>query len=186
MLLLAAVAASLSCPGTHLFAGPRIDVSFEADATERQKLIHARAEFAARPAVVYKIFDSITSYPTLHDWIRQTTLVRTDGNSQEFRVEFAFPWPVGRQWSRVEVRHDGNTIAWKQVDGSLKANRGHIRFTTVDNKTQIDYCAAIDIGLPELWTRSYKEQFIREFLTAADAQARMSEPSSRIVLAVEP
>ena len=94
-------------------------------------------------------------------------------------MKFAFPWPVGRQWSQVEVRHSGNTIFWRQVDGSLKANHGRISFTTVDSEVHIDYRAAIDIGLPELWTQPYKEKFIREFLTAACQQAETTVPRRR-------
>jgi hypothetical protein len=180
------IATGLLCPGPPAIAGPRIEVRFEADATESQKLIHAQAVFDAPRPVVYNIFNRITTYPMLHDWIRETTLVSEGNDSQEFLVKFAFPWPVGRQWSRVEVRHGGKTIFWKQIDGSLRANHGRISFTTADSKVYIDYRAAIDIGLPELWTQSYKEKFIREFLTAACEQAETADAPPVLVLAAEP
>jgi hypothetical protein len=185
ILLLVVLAVSLLCPGTSLFAGPQIEISFEGDTADSQKLIHAQAVFTAPHPVVYNTFDSITTYPKLHDWIRETTLVNEGNDSQEFLVKFAFPWPVGSQWSRVEVRHSGNTIFWRQVDGSLKANHGRISFTTVDSKVHIDYRAAIDIGLPELLTQYYKEKFIREFLIAAYHQAELSVSTPTLVLAAE-
>jgi hypothetical protein len=165
-----------------VFAEPRIEVGFEAGAGDSQKLVHAQAVFPARQSVVYNIFDGITAYPKLHDWIRNTTLVSAGKDSQQFLVKFAFPWPVGRQWSRVEVRHEGNTIFWRQVEGSLKANHGRISFGTVGGDVHIDYRAAIDIGLPELVTQSYKEKFIREFLTAAcDRAEQLSSPAPLVV-----
>ena len=187
MVRLAAVAIVLNCHGTPVFAGPQIEISFEVGAADNQKLVHAQALFTARRSVVYDIFDGITTYPMLHEWIRKTTLVGTGKDSQEFLVEFAFPWPVGRQWSRVEVRHSGNTmILWKQVEGSLKANDGRISFTSSDSEVHIDYRAAIDVGLPELWTQTYKEKFIREFLTAAYEQATATASPAAFVLAAEP
>jgi hypothetical protein len=122
----------------------------------------------------------------LHDWIRETTLVSTDKENREFLVKFVFPWPVVRQWSQVEVRHSGNTIFWRQGDGSLKANHGRISFTTVDSEVHIDYRASIDIGFPELWTQPDKEKFIREFLTAAYEQAITADPQAALALAAEP
>jgi len=178
--------AGLICLAGSVFAEPSIEVTFEADATDSQKLIHAQAVFDAPRTVVYNIFNRITTYPMLHDWVRETTQVSEDHDNQVFLVKFSFPWPVGSQWSRVEVRHRGNTIFWKQVDGSLEANHGRISFTTVDSKVHIDYQAAIDVGLPELWTRSYKEKFIREFLTAAYNQAETAISTPALVLAVEP
>jgi len=186
LLRLIALAIVLNCHGTPVFAEPRIDISFEADAADTQRLVHARAQFAARESVVYDVFDGITTYPMLHEWIRKTTQVSAGKDSQEFLVEFAFPWPVGRQWSHVEVRHSGNTISWKQVEGTLKANHGRISFTSSDSGVDIDYRAAIDVGLPELWTQPYKEKFIREFLTAAAVQANAAGTPATFVLAAEP
>jgi len=185
ILRLCALAVVLNFLTASVFAGPRIDISFEADASDSQKLVHARALFAAQWSVVYDVFNSITDYPMLHEWIRETTLVSSSGEDQEFLVEFKFPWPVGRQWSRVAVNRSGKTISWKQVAGTLKANHGHIRFTSADNEVNIDYRAAIDIGLPELWTKSYKEKFIREFLTAAYEQTRTTASPTTLVLAAE-
>ena len=178
--------AGLICLAGSVFAEPSIEVTFEADATDSQKLIHAQAVFDAPRTVVYNIFNRITTYPMLHDWVRETILVSEDHDSQEFMVKFSFPWPVGSQWSRVEVRHGGNTIFWKQIDGSLRANHGRISFTTADSNVHIDYRAAIDIGLPELLTQSYKEKFIREFLTAAYHQAETTVSTPALVLAAEP
>jgi uncharacterized membrane protein len=186
LLRLMVLAAGILFTGTPVFAGPQIEIRFETDSADSQKLIHAQAVFAVPQPVIYNIFNCITTYPQLHDWVRETTRVNEDHHTQVYLVKFSFPWPVGSQWSRVEVRHNGNTIFWKQVDGSLEANHGRISFTTVDSKVHLDYRAAIDVGLPELWTRSYKEKFIREFLTAAYNQAETTVSTSTLLLAVEP
>jgi uncharacterized membrane protein len=182
-----ALATVLNCLASPVVAGPLIEVSFEADAADRQKLVHAQAVFQSSQSTVYNIFNDITGYPQLHDWIRETTRLGTGKDSQVYLVKFAFPWPVGREWSRVEVHRSGNTIYWEQLDGTLKANHGRISFTSSDGDVHIDYRAAIDIGLPESWTQSYKEKFIREFLTAACERAQTATtPAATLLLANRP
>ena len=180
------LAIAFICLGGPVLAAPRIEVSFEADAADTQKLVRARAAFPTRQSIVYNIFNSISAYPVLHPWIQETTLVGENPRTQEFLVKFTFPWPVGQQWSRVEVRRSGKTIFWKQLEGSLRANHGRISFTAADGKVFIDYRAAIDIGLPELWTQAYKEKFIREFLTAAYERAEAAAAPAALALAIEP
>ncbi len=188
VVLLALFVVSMAFPGTVLRAAPQIDVSFETDSAVTQKLVRARAEFPAERSTVYAIFNGVTAYPRLHDWIRETTLVSTGRNAREYLVKFAFPWPAGSQWSRVEVQHKGNAIYWKQVDGSLRANHGRISIETVNGRVHIDYLAAIDIGLPELWTQSYKKKFVTEFLSAVCDRAEKASATTNLVLtsAVEP
>jgi len=164
-------AAGLACLAVPVEAAPTIDISFETDAVTGQKLVRAQAVFPASVPVAYAIFDAIGAYPRLHDWIRETTLVSCGKGVQEFLVQFRFPWPVGRQWSRVEVHKNGGTISWTQLEGSLKANNGQISFEAAGDNVRVDYRAVIDVGLPDALTRSYKKQFITEFLTAAGVQA---------------
>jgi len=186
ILLIVVTTAGLFSHASPVIAGPRIEVSFEPDTAGNQKLIHAQAEFAAQWTNVYNTFECITTYPMLHDWIRKTTLVNTGKDSREYLVEFTFPWPVGSQWSRVEVTFSGNTIFWKQLEGSLQANHGRIRFTSTGSEVHIDYRAAMDIGLPEIWTKSYKVKFVREFLTAAYEHSKAAEMPSALMLTAEP
>jgi hypothetical protein len=181
LLRLVLLAASLA--GAQAFAGPQIDIGFEAGAAGEQKLIHASAVFPAGRNVVYSIFDAINDYPMLHEWIHQTTRIGGGDDSEVYQVEFDFPWPVGRQWSRVEVRHSGNAIVWRQTDGSIKANHGRIEFIAQGDTVKIDYLAAIDIGLPEVLTQPYKKQFVTEFLFAARKQAGRMESAPPLALA---
>jgi len=138
--------------------------------------------------VTRAIFSAISAYPQLHHWIRKSTLVGRRGDLEVYVVRFRFPWPVGQQWSRVEVFERGNSISWRQTEGTLKANHGRISFHKVRNRVRVDYSAAIDVGLPELWTRSYKKQFITEFMTAASelAESGSSQASIAAPLAAEP
>jgi uncharacterized membrane protein len=186
LLRLILLAIAVICVGEPVLAAPRIEVSFEPGAADSQKLVRARAVFPTEQSILYDVFNSITAYPMLHHWIEETTLISADKSKQEFLVKFAFPWPVGQQWSRVEVRRTAKAIFWKQLEGSLRANHGRISFTTADAKVFIDYRAAIDIGLPELWTQSYKEKFIREFLTAAYERAEAAATPAALALAAEP
>lgn len=159
--------AGMACVNTCLKAEPRIDISFESSPAGDRKLLRAYAVFPGSYSVVFNVFKAISAYPSLHQWIENTTVVSKSGKRHEFNVEFKFPWPVGQRWSRVGVRFDGNTIFWVQLEGNLEANSGSISFLSRDNKVLIDYRAAIDIGLPDLLTQSYKKKFVREFLQAA-------------------
>jgi hypothetical protein len=168
----ALVATLLASATRPALAEAEIEVSFEADAGSRQALVRAEALFPVRSASVKQVFASITAYPELHDWIRDTRLISTSANTEEFRVDFRFPWPVGKQWSRVEVRrHGDDAIEWRQIDGSLKANRGRIVLTSRDGKAHVDYQAAIDVGLPEAVSRHHKKKFVAEFLGAVYERA---------------
>lgn len=179
---------ALALVGAILYVAPvsadaAIDVSFETGDRDEQKLVHARALFPASGPAVEGVFDRIAAYPELHQWIDATEEVRNDVGVREFVVNFDFPWPVGRQWSRVEVRRVGDAIVWKQVDGTLKANHGCIRFALEAGAVAIDYRAAIDIGLPERLTRSYKVKFVTEFLTAVREKAKSLDRTATLALA---
>ena len=176
-------AAGLTCLVAPVAAAAKIDIGFETDTATGRNLVHAQAAFPANESVIRAVFSAIAAYPRLHDWIRETTLVSCSNDVQEFLVQFRFPWPVGRQWSRVEVREAGDTISWKQLAGSLKANDGEISFHAVDDEVRIDYRASIDVGFPDLWTRSYKKQFIAEFLTAAGDLAQSAGTRAALALA---
>lgn len=184
LLSLLAVAASLSGTVRPVLAEPDIEISFERDGTSAHSLIRAEALFPAPGADIQRVFAAISAYPELHDWIRATQLVRKTTQGEEFMVEFEFPWPVGKQWSRVEVRRRGSTtIEWHQIEGSLKANQGRIAFSTRSGAAHIDYRAVIDVGFPDALTRPYKKRFVSEFLGAVYQQARTSGTAKAIALA---
>lgn len=81
----------------------------------------------------------------------------------EFRVPLA-DWPPVVERRGPPQREYGLVEA---AEGTLKANHGRISFTSAASEVHIDYFAAIDVGLPESWSHSYKKKLIREFLTAA-------------------
>lgn len=171
ILRIAALTTAAALPAATALAAPPVDIAFETNADYDGKLVRAQTVFPAAGGAVYSVFDSIMHYPQLHDWIRETVHLATNGDTREFLVQFRFPWPVGAQWSRVEVRRNHNEIVWKQLDGSLVANHGSIRFESSGGNVSIDYRAAIDVDLPELWTRAFKKKFITEFLGAAYARS---------------
>ena len=184
LLSLLAVAASLTGTVRPVLAEPDIEISYERDDSSADSLIRAEALFPVRSSDIQRVFAAISAYPELHDWIRSTRLVRKTVQGEEFLVEFAFPWPVGKQWSRVEVRrHADNSIEWHQIDGSLKANRGRIAFSTRGGAAHIDYRAVIDVGFPDALTRPYKKRFVSEFVGAVYQEARSRSSSTAIALA---
>lgn len=184
LLWLAALGAALGCSVQGALAGPDIDISFEGPDANGQRVIHARALFPVAGAEVQRVFEAIGDYPSLHDWIDSARLVASDAHSEQFLVEFRFPWPVGRQWSRVEVRRQGeHAIEWHQVEGSLKANHGRIAFASRGADAHIDYRAVIDVGLPEPLSRPYKKRFVSEFLDAVHLQASTAGTLTGVALA---
>ena len=184
LLLLVALAAGLAGTMSSALAEPDIEISFERDGTSAQRLIHAEALFPLQGTDIHRVFAAITAYPELHDWIRATRRVGKTPYGEQFLIDFEFPWPVGKQWSRVEVRRHGDSaIEWHQVEGSLKANRGRIAFSTRNGAAHIDYRAVIDVGFPDAFTRPYKKRFVSEFLGAVYHEARTPSATTDIALA---
>ena len=186
--LLASLTGADRCAAADAGGGstaPQIDVSFDRDALSGHELIRAQAQFPAREPAVFAVFAAITEYPRLHAWIHDTTQVPAAGaDRQEFLIEFKFPWPVGRRWSRIAVRRQGRTrIAWHQIDGSLELNRGHIAFDARAGHVHIDYQASIGVGVPDAWTRHYKRRFVSEFLNAVYQQAVAADRTSGLTVA---
>ena len=148
-------------------AAPQIDIEFETDQATGQEWIHAKANCHAREAPAYEAFNAIVDYPALHHWIRNTKAENEENSDhQEFLIEFDFPWPVGKQWSRVQIQQGDSVISWTQVDGSLNINRGRIAIAEYEGQAHVDYRAILDVGYPDAFTRGYKEQFVTEFLIA--------------------
>ena len=153
-------------------AEPNIEVSFEADSDTGAAMIHADARLPEALSTVKCIFTAIAAYPSLHDWIEDAELLEVDGQTEVYMVRFKFPWPVGRHWSRVRVWYEGeNSVAWRQIEGSLGANHGQVTFSTRQRHAHVEYRAAIDVGLPEPLTRPYKKKFVEEFLSAVNDRA---------------
>ncbi len=163
---------SLSTPAMTTEASPlsepEIVIGFENDSSSGDEFISAETSFQARRAAIWNAFAAITEYPNLHEWIGEARFIGyTDDDSQEFLIEFEFPWPVGTRWSRVEVtREHGSEISWRQIEGNLNANEGRISFSSAGDQAHIRYRAIIGVGVPAMFARPYKEKFVREFLTA--------------------
>lgn len=184
LLSLAALVAGLGCGARGALAGPDIEIGFESVDDAGQRLIHAEALFPVAGAEVQRVFAAIGGYPSLHAWIQSARRVASSAHSEEFLVEFRFPWPVGQQWSRVEVRRQGDSaIEWRQMEGSLKANHGRIAFASRGSDAHIDYRAVIDVGVPEPLSRPYKKRFVSEFLDAVYSQARAAATFTGVALA---
>ena len=148
-------------------AAPQIDIEFEIDQTTGQEWINAKANYHARHAQAYEVFNAIADYPELHRWIRNTKARNeANGDHQEYLIEFAFPWPVGKQWSRVQIKKSNSVISWNQTEGSLKFNRGTVTIAEHGGQAHVDYRAILDVGYPDAFTRGYKERFVTEFLVA--------------------
>lgn len=176
---------SLSYPVQNEAATPSININFENNGTTGRETIHARAAFYSHGAEIGKTIAAITGYPELHAWIKNTTLLRHLSKGKlEYRVEFDFPWPVGRRWSHIEVHQESPTrISWHQVEGNLKMNQGEISIITCGERVDIEYRAILDIGLPDAWTRTYKKEFVSDFLNAVYDQAKISAPTTVLTLA---
>ena len=156
------------------FAEPQIAIEFEQEQGSKNEWIHARANCDTPESQLYEMINAIVEYPALHSWIREAKFEsNTVNGGQQFLIEFKFPWPVGKRWSRVEIKRESNaTISWRQLEGTLKTNEGRITITEQEQQAHIDYRANIDVGYPNAFTRGYKKKFVSEFLAAIDDQIR--------------
>ena len=175
----------LGYPAQSEAATPGIDINFENSSATGREIIHARAEFYSYGPEIRTTLVAIAGYPELHAWIRNTTLLRhVSAGKLEYLVEFDFPWPVGRRWSRIVVHQESSTkMSWHQLEGNLKMNQGEIFIVTCGERVNIEYRAILDIGLPDALTRRYKKKFVSEFLNAAYDQAKASQPVTSLTLA---
>jgi hypothetical protein len=170
-------------------ASPHIDIEFETDQSTGQEWIHAKANCDVKKQQAYEVFNAIIDYPAFHHWIQNAEAVNVENFViQEFLIGFDLPWPVGEQWSRVQIQSNNSVISWRQIEGSLNANSGSV--TIIEDKNlegehlaHVDYRAILDLGYPDAFTREYKEQFVSEFLVAIYNRLNSqlnSRPNSRL------
>ena len=150
-----------------------IDVHFVNDATSGQEVLKAQATYEHHGAALRRVLLAFPGYADLHPWIAEATSVSpaVDGRS-EILIRFKFPWPAGQRWSRIEVNTDHqDVITWRQVEGTMNANRGQLKLVASGQRIRVDYSAVINAGFPDAWTRGFKKQFVTEFIDAAHVRA---------------
>jgi len=149
-----------------------IEIRFVRDATSGQEVLKAQTAFESHGSALRNVLLNFHGYADLHPWITEATVVAHPINGRaEFIIRFKFPWPIGKRWSHIEVSRDNNAIIWRQIEGTMKANRGQLVFVSNGQSTRIDYSATIGVGFPDAWTRGFKKQFVTEFIDAAYARA---------------
>ena len=156
-----------------VLAEQAIKIRFAEDSTSGQETLNAHTVFDQHGAALRTVLLSFHDYADLHPWITEATLTSPiAGEKSEFLIQFKFPWPIGQRWSRVEVSTDQrNSINWHQVEGSMKANAGQLKFVASGQGIRVDYSAVINAGLPNALTRGFKKRFVREFIAAAHTRA---------------
>ncbi len=156
---------------------PRIETSFSPGATPHEQILHVEADFGVVDHNLCRILCDLTDYPELHPWIAESYRLSSDpdNGTQDVFVVLDLPWPAGRQWARLEVEaFGGHTLAWRQIEGSFKKLNGTLIVRNQGGHVRLSYWAVIDVGLPNIATRSVMEHFAREFLRAAYEAARQS------------
>jgi hypothetical protein len=158
-------------------ASQPIEVSVSSDDASGLDVIQAQTAFDNYGTSLRRVLLSIGGYADLHPWIVSSTLVGP-GNQDvtEFLIEFKFPWPVSHRWSHIVVHREGeNAVSWHQIAGNMQQNEGQLRFRSSSNQSiDVSMSAIIGIGLPEILTREFKKQFVKDFITTAYDQAAAS------------
>lgn len=157
-----------------------VKTHFVNNAESGQEVMKAQATFGHYSEELRKVLLSFRGYADLHPWITETEISNSPvaGTSQVL-IRFKFPWPVGKRWSRIEVNRDGqDAIVWRQIEGTLRANEGQLKFATDGQNIRIDYSAILNTGFPDRWTRSFKKQFVTEFINAAHLRAAEAGPGT--------
>ena len=154
-----------------------IEIQFAKDSTSGQETLNAQTVFDYHGTALRRVLLSFHDYADLHPWITGATLTSpAAGRKSEFLIRFKFPWPVGQRWSRIQVSTDyRNSIIWHQVEGTMDANAGQLKFIANGESMRVDYSAIVDIGLPNALTRGFKKRFVREFIDAAHTRATQTD-----------
>lgn len=157
-----------------------IKIQFAKTSTSGQETLNAQTVFDRHGDALRRVLLSFQDYADLHPWITEVTLVKPKaGEKPEFLIRFKFPWPVGERWSHIEVNTDyRNSIIWRQVEGTMNANEGQLKFVTDGQGIRAEYSAVINVGLPNALTRSLRKQFVKEFIGAAQTQATETDTTS--------
>ena len=157
-----------------------IKIQFAKTSTSGQETLNAQTVFDRHGDALRRVLLSFQDYADLHPWITEVTLVKpTAGEKPEFLLRFKFPWPVGERWSRIEVNTDyRNSIIWRQVEGTMTANEGQLKFVADGQSIRVDYSAIINVGLPNILTRGLKKRFVKEFIGAAHTLATEFDTTS--------
>lgn len=173
---------SLACTANPSVAALQIAVEFVQEPGSGNEWIHAKAICHASAQQLNTVIHAVVKYPVLHSWIRDTKIESdTTNGGQQLFIEFRFPWPVGKQWSRVEVKKEGDSvISWRQLEGTLKLNQGRIEISEHKQQAYIDYRAIIDVGYPNVFTRGYKKKFVLEFIGAIYDQTRVTNQMANL------
>ncbi len=186
-LLLGALSQAAPAAGAATEALP-FAVSFERSGASAPERIHATMTVQSQGGNLVRVLVAMQGYAQLHSWIEAVVPVaQQESGVQELEVRFKFPWPLGRQWSRVEVKWQGDAIVeWHQTAGSIRDNSGRMTLVAHAGTLQVDYNAVMDVGLPDALTRSYKKKFVTEFLSAAYVRATEMTRRGRLLLAAQP
>ena len=179
------VARNAACEPLPPDAAPIIHIEVIKEESTGHDQIHAEAEYRIEGFAIIKVIEKLRDYPKLHDWIDKVTpLDAADNSRQEFMVEFRLPWPIGREWSRIEVEvRSGEGISWRQIEGSLAANEGEMMLNYNGEQSRIDYRASISLKSSSSMVRYYIKRFVNDFLVAIGLQARQAMlDTSRVTL----
>ena len=165
-------------------ASQPIEVNITNDDRSGLDIIQAQTAFDNHGTALRRILLAISGYADLHPWIVSSTLIGSgDQEGQEFLIEYDFPWPVCRRWSRIRVhKEDENTISWHQIAGNMQKNEGQLRFSSSSHQSiNVSMSAIIGIGLPEILIREFKKQFVKDFIVTAYDQAVTSTHAELIL-----
>ena len=165
-----------------------VKIHFVRDRVSGHEVLKAQTDFECHGAALRRVLFSFHLYANLHPWITETTTVSPPVNgTSEVLIRFKFPWPVGERWSRIEVHmRNQDSIVWRQIEGTMNANEGQLRFDVNGQSTHVDYSATISIGLPDAWTRGFKKQFVAEFIDAAHTLAAATDTTDLIFADLSP
>lgn len=100
----------------------------------------------------YDVFIDFPSYAEIFH-IKESRVVRQDGNVLHVRATIEAPWPFGDRWVINETRLEPSDygFTFQRVEGSITEYNGHVRIVPKGpERSHVYYVAKADPGIPFL------------------------------------
>lgn len=120
----------------------------QGDVVVRQFLVTGMVEASA--ARVYRAFADFDHYSKIFK-IKDSRIIRQDGNVLNVRALLELPWPIGERWVLNETRLEPENYAftYRRIDGSIAEYTGNVRIVPRTARScQVYYIAKGDLGIP--------------------------------------
>lgn len=98
----------------------------------------------------YEVFTNFAEYDEIFK-VKQSRILRSEGNVQHVRATIEVPWPIGDRWVMNEtvLQPEALSFSFNRVEGTIVAYSGYVKAVPVGpDRCHLYYVAKADPGIP--------------------------------------